>query len=219
MRTRLAKLNRTQALVLIVGLLFALAWAAPSVGAEVGKVARLALGRANEAVYNADRAINASDSAKSTANAASTTADAARAGASSAQAAASTAQSTANNAQSAASQALAKANSIVTASYARMNQPCNTSSACSIDHAKGVTAIRQTSTSGVYCVTATGRSPGGFSPASWLVSVDAGDTDAANLAAAMPDSGGSGCNAGEFKVQTSRAGLAASDVAFFVVIP
>lgn len=110
MRRRLERLTRTQALALVVGLLLALAWAGPSLGASASKVARLALGRANEAFHNADLAINTSDTAKSTANSANTTADAASSTANAARSAAATAQSTANAAQSTANQALSIAN-------------------------------------------------------------------------------------------------------------
>jgi hypothetical protein len=222
-RRRLERLTRTQALALVVGLLLALAWAGPSVGASVGKVARLALGRANEAFHNADLAINTSDAAKSTANSANTTADAAsstanaaRSAAASAQSAANDAQSTANTAQVTANQALAQANSIVTPSYARMNQPCTVSQSCGIDHAKGVTAIRQTSTAGTYCIAVSGRSP---STSAWMASVDAGDTSTVTDAQALPVSGSPDCNSGEFEVRTAHAGTGASDIAFFVEIP
>jgi hypothetical protein len=216
MRRRLERLTRTQALALVVGLLLALAWAAPSLGASAGKVARLALGRANEAFHNADLAINASDAAKSTANAANTTANAASSTANAARSVATTAQSTANAAQSTANQALTQANSIVTPSYARMNQPCTVSQPCGIDHGKGVTAIRQTSTAGTYCIAASGRSP---SSSAWMASVDAGDTSTVTDAQALPVSGSPDCNSGEFEVRTTHAGTGASDIAFFVEIP
>jgi hypothetical protein len=212
MRRRLAgKLTRTHALVLIVGVLLAAAWAAPSLGAGVGKVARLALGRANEAVHSANLAINSSDAAKSTANSANATAQSADSNANTARAAASAAQSSAN-------QALATANSIVTASYARMNQPCSTSSACNFDHAKGVTSIRQTGTVGTYCIIVSGRSP---TSSAWTASVDAGDTATTSDAQALPVSGSPDCSGlfGEFEVKTQHGSTGASDIAFFVEIP
>jgi hypothetical protein len=205
-------LNRDRALVLVIGILFALAWAVPSIGSTAGKLARKALGQANLAVHTSNLAVNSAQTANTNANQAKSTANAANS-------TASAANSTANAANNTANQALSKANSIVTASYARMNQPCSTGSACNIDHAKGVTAIRQTSTAGNYCVTATGRSPGGFTPASWLASVDAGDTSSPLDTAEAEPSTAAGCNSGEFGVQTSRLGIGASDIAFFVVIP
>jgi hypothetical protein len=105
MRRRLAgKLTRTHAIVVVVALLLSLAWAVPSLGANVGKVARLALGRANEAFHNANLAINTSNKAQDTANGANATAN-------SAKSTAGAAQSTANTANTTASQALARANS------------------------------------------------------------------------------------------------------------
>jgi hypothetical protein len=104
MRRRLAgKLTRTHALVLIVGLLLSVAWAVPSLGANVGKVARLALGRANEAFHNANLAIDASNKAKDTANGANSAASSAKSAADSAQSSANAAQSTANTALAATS--------------------------------------------------------------------------------------------------------------------
>jgi hypothetical protein len=102
--------------------------------------------------------------------------------------------------------------------YARMDNPCATSSACSIDHAKGISGIRQTSTGGLYCVTATGIDP---NTTAAVVSVDAGDTGAnVGDAQAMPNSNGAACNSGEFEVQTTRgAGGNSTTVAFFIVIP
>lgn len=102
--------------------------------------------------------------------------------------------------------------------YARMDNPCATSSACSIDHAKGISGIRQTSTGGLYCVTAPGIDP---TTTAAVVSVDAGDTGAAvDSAQAQPNSNGAACNSGEFEVQTTRVGAGNSTtVAFFIVIP
>jgi Sec-independent protein translocase protein TatA len=219
MRRRISgKLKDPRALVVVVGLLLAVAWAAPSLGASVGKVARLALGRANEAVHDANLAINSSDAAKQTANNANATANSANTTANAARSVANTAQTTANTAQATANHALTKANSIVTASYARMDQPCNTSSACNFDHAKGVTGIRQTATAGTYCLTVSGRSP---TSSAWTASVDAGDTATTVDAQALPVSGSPDCSAlfSEFEVKTQHVLTGASDIAFFVVIP
>jgi hypothetical protein len=110
MRKRLHQLTRTQALVLVVGLLFALAWAAPTLGAGVGKVARLALGRANQAVYNAKLAVDTSGKARDTANSANATAGTANTTANAARTAATSAQSAASAAQATGNAALAIAN-------------------------------------------------------------------------------------------------------------
>jgi len=84
------------ALVVIVGVLFALAWAIPSLGASAGKLARTALGRANESVYNSNLAVNTSNTAKNTANNASNVAAAANSAAATANNTANTALSLAN---------------------------------------------------------------------------------------------------------------------------
>ncbi|MFL5906093.1 MAG: hypothetical protein ACJ75Z_00670, partial [Solirubrobacterales bacterium] len=100
-----SKLTTRKALVVIIGVMFALAWAIPSLGASAGKVARTALGRANEAFYKSNVAVNSSDTAKNTANSANATAGAANTSANQAKTAASQAQSTANSALSAATAA------------------------------------------------------------------------------------------------------------------
>lgn len=87
------KLTTRRALVVVVGVLFALAWAVPSIGASAGKLARTALGRANQAVYDSNLAVNSSNNAKSTAAAASSAAAAANS-------LATTANNTANSALS-----------------------------------------------------------------------------------------------------------------------
>jgi hypothetical protein len=98
LRRRLhGRLTKNQALVVVVGLLFALAWAVPSLGAKSSKLARTALGRANEAFYKSNVAISTSNTANGTANAAKSTA--------------ASAQSTANNALSTANTALSDATS------------------------------------------------------------------------------------------------------------
>jgi hypothetical protein len=93
-------LTTKRALVAIVGVLLALAWAIPSIGASTGKVARKAFARANLAFYHANLAIDTSNKAKTTANEASATANAAKATATQAQTSANQAQSTANQALS-----------------------------------------------------------------------------------------------------------------------
>jgi hypothetical protein len=95
-------LTTKRALVVVVGVLLALAWAIPSIGASTATVARKAFARANLAFYHANLAIDTSNKAKTTANDASATANSART-------VASQAQSTANAAQSTANQALTKA--------------------------------------------------------------------------------------------------------------
>jgi hypothetical protein len=200
-----AQVTTNRVMVLVLGVLFAIAWAVPSIGASAGKVARTALARANLAVHDSDVAVSQSNTAKSTASAANNTANAAN--------------SLANTANSTANQALTKANSIVPSSFARMNQPCNTSSACSIDHARGVTGIRQTGADGTYCVTVSGRSQ---STAAWVASVDAGDTGGTLAdAVALPVSGSPDCSSlfGEFEVKTMHGSSADSNISFFVAIP
>lgn len=102
--------------------------------------------------------------------------------------------------------------------YARVDNPCATSTACAIDHAKGISGARHTSTGGLFCITAPGISP---STTAWVATVDAGDTGAnVGEAQAMPNSNGAACNSGEFEVQTTRgAGGNATNVAFFIMIP
>jgi trimeric autotransporter adhesin len=102
-------LTTKRALVVIVGVLLALAWAVPSIGASTAKVARKAFARANLAFYHANLAIDTSNKAKATANDASAAANSAKTAASQAQSTANQAQSTANTAQSTANQALSKA--------------------------------------------------------------------------------------------------------------
>ena len=95
-----SKLTTRRALVVIIGVMFALAWAIPSLGASAGKVARTALGRANEAVHDSNLAVSTSNTANGTANSANTTANAAKTAAGAAQSTANTANSTANSALS-----------------------------------------------------------------------------------------------------------------------
>jgi hypothetical protein len=91
-----AQLTTNRVMVLVIAVLFTLAWAVPSIGASAGKVARVALGRANQAVHDSDVAVATSNTAKSTAGAANNTANAA--------------SSTANAASNTANQALNLAN-------------------------------------------------------------------------------------------------------------
>jgi len=184
MRKKLrGKLTTTRGLIVIVGLVFALTWAMPALGASPLKLAKKALAKATLALDTANDA-----------------------------------KTRANNAQSTANDAKTTANGISQPASARMDNPCATSSTCSIDHAKGVSQIRQTSTGGLYCVTAAGKTP---STTASIVSVDAGDTGAAvDAAQAQPNSNGAACNSGEFEVQTTRVGAGnATNVAFFIEIP
>jgi hypothetical protein len=197
MRAKLgAQLTTTRTLVLVIGVLFALAWAVPSLGASVGKIARTALGRANQAVYHSDIAVSQSNSAKSAAAAAS---------------------NAANAASNTANQALTKASGIVVPAFARVAGGCASPSGllgCSFSRSSGVSGVRQTSTAGTYCITASGRTP---STSSWVASVDANGSSGTSPLEALPDSG-SGCNPGEFKVVTTANGTGVSTVAFFVLV-
>jgi hypothetical protein len=187
MRKKLrGKLTTTRGLVVVVGLIVALAWAMPAMGASPLKLAKKALTKATTALNAANKA-----------------------------------QSTANTANGTAGQALTKANGIVPGAraFARMDNPCATSSNCAIDHARGISGIRQTATGGLYCVTAPGLSP---STDAWFASTDDGDTGGGGFnAASMPNSNGAGCNSGEFEVRTVAisTGTPRTDVAFFVTIP
>jgi hypothetical protein len=102
--------------------------------------------------------------------------------------------------------------------YARIDNPCATSSTCVIDHAKGISGARHTSTGGLYCITAPGIAP---STTTHVAAVDSGDTGAnVGEAQAMPNSNGAACNSGEFEVQTTRGGAGnATNVAFYIMIP
>jgi hypothetical protein len=96
-------LTKRRTLVVIVGVLLALAWAIPSLGASAGKVARTALVRANQAFHNANLATSNSNTAKNVSNQANATAGAANN-------TANTANSNANSAKTTANQALSVAN-------------------------------------------------------------------------------------------------------------
>jgi hypothetical protein len=102
--------------------------------------------------------------------------------------------------------------------YARVDNPCATSSVCAIDHAKGISAVRHTSTGGLFCATAPGIAQ---TTTAWVTTVDAGDTGApVDSAMAMPNSNNAACNSDEFEVQTTRVGAGnATNVAFFIMIP
>ena len=173
-----SKLTTARVLVVVAGLVFAMTWALPAIGASPLKLAKKALTAAKGAQKSADKA------------------------------------------QSTADQALTTANGIVPGprAYGRMDNPCATSSACSIDHAKGISGIRQTSTGGLYCVAAPGIAP---STTASVVSVDVGDTSGGvTEPQAMPNSNGAACTSGEFEVQTrDQAGSNVSTVAFFILIP
>jgi hypothetical protein len=199
-------LTSRRALVVIVGVVFALSWVLPAIGASPTSLIHRALATATKALKKANSAQSSANGAQNSAKGAQSSAD--------------SAGQAAKNAQATADKALAKAESIPVGAraYARMDNPCATSSACSIDHAKGISGIRQTSTGGLYCVTAPGLDP---TTTAWTVSVDAGDTGAAvGEAQAMPNSNGAACNTGEFEVQTTRGGGGNSTtVAFFIVIP
>jgi hypothetical protein len=208
-----SKLTTRRALVVIVGVVFALSWVLPAVGASPAKLAKRALATATKALSTAKKAQTSADKAQ-------ISADNAQASANKAQGSADAAQESAKKAQGTADQALTAAKNVPLGAraYARMDNPCATSSACALDHAKGISGIRQTSTGGLYCVTAPGLDP---NTTAWTVSVDAGDTGAAvGEAQAMPNSNGAACNTGEFEVQTTRGGGGnATNVAFFIVIP
>jgi hypothetical protein len=194
-----AQLTMNRVMVLVIGVLFALAWAVPSIGASAGKVARVALGRANQAVHDSDVAVSTSNTAKSTANNANATAGAAN--------------STANAASSTANQALSTANGIREPAFAHVPAGCPSPSGfgCSFNRSSGVSNVSQPS-DGVYCITASGRSP---STSSWVVSVDPNGSGASPQA--LPDSG-SGCSSSQFKIVTTANGGGAGSVAFFVMI-
>lgn len=95
-----ARLTTRRALVVIVGVAFALSWVVPSFGASAFKLAVKALGRANTAVHDSNVAVATSNSANGTANTANSTANAAKSTANTAQSTANTANSTANTALS-----------------------------------------------------------------------------------------------------------------------
>jgi multidrug efflux pump subunit AcrA (membrane-fusion protein) len=205
-------------LVVIVGVVFALSWVLPAMGASSpAKLAKKALATATKALSTAKNAQTSANKAQTSANGAQASADKAQTSADKAQTSADKAQTSADKAQGTANQALSTASGIPVPAYARMDNPCSTSSACSIDHAKGVSEIRQTSTGGLYCVTAPGYDP---ATTASIVSVDSGDTGApAEETRAMPNSNRAACNAGEFEVQTTRGAANASNVAFFILIP
>jgi trimeric autotransporter adhesin len=202
-----AQLTTNRVMVLVIAVLFALAWAVPSIGASAGKVARVALARSNQAVHDSNVAVATSNTAKSTANSANATAGAAN--------------STASSASNVANQALSTASGIREPAFAHINSGCTSPSGflgCTFNRSSGVSSVSQTSTAGQYCITAAGRSP---STSSWVASVDAGGTSNVDETKALPSTG-SGCGSGQFQVQTTRdtgsGASGASDVAFFVVI-
>jgi hypothetical protein len=122
-----AQLTTNRVMVLVIAVLFALAWAVPSIGASAGKVARVALARSNQAVHDSNVAVATSNTAKTTANSANATAGAANN-------TANTANTTANSAKATANQALSLANAAaqVQQSFTRTLDPNNiTSGSCS----------------------------------------------------------------------------------------
>jgi hypothetical protein len=191
MREKLrGKLTTTRGLVVVFGLVIALTWAMPAMGASPLKLAKKALAKAT-------LALNTANDAKKTANTAQTTAN--------------SAQTTANAAQTAAAAAGPKA-------FGRIDgSSCATSSACPVDHSKGITSARESSTAGLYCITAANASQASDT---WVTSVDFGDTGAgAGTEVAYPNSNNAGCNSTEFEVQTVREDTQVSDISFFVAIP
>ena len=198
-------LTSRRALVVIVGVVFALSWVLPAVGASPANLIHKALATATKALKKANSAQSSANGAQNSAKGAQGSAD--------------SAAQAAKNAQATADKALAKAESVPVGAraYARMDNPCATSSPCAIDHAKGISGIRQVATGGLYCVTAPGLDP---TTTAWTVSVDAGDSASGAERQAMPNSNGAACNTGEFEVQTTKGGGGnATDVAFFIVIP
>jgi hypothetical protein len=191
MRSKLSKPVSIRTVTLVVALVVALTWAMPAVGASPLKLAKKALAKATLALNTANDAKSAANQAQTTANAANTTAG----------------------------QALTAANGAGPRAFGRVDgSGCSTSSACSVDHAKNITA-RETSTAGIYCITAPGLDQANDA---WLATVDDGDTGAGGSdAQAQPNSNNIGCNTGEFEVRTTRIsdGANRTDVSFFIVIP
>jgi hypothetical protein len=184
------KLTTTRGLVVIVGLVFAITFAMPAMGASPLKLAKKALAKAT-------LALNTANDAKKSANTAQTTAN--------------TANTTANEAKTAAAAAGPRA-------FGRVDgSSCATSSTCPVDHSKGITSARETSTAGLYCVAASGLSQ---ATDAWVTSADQGDSGAGTgTEQANPNSNNAACNADEFEVQTLREDSNASDISFFIVIP
>jgi hypothetical protein len=98
-----AQLTTNRVMVVVIAVLFALAWAVPSIGASAGKVARVALARSNQAVHDSNVAVATSNTAKSTASTANNTSNVANT-------TANAANTTANSAKTTANQALSLAN-------------------------------------------------------------------------------------------------------------
>jgi hypothetical protein len=124
-----AQLTTNRVMVLVIAVLFALAWAVPSIGASAGKVARVALARSNQAVHDSNVAVATSNTAKSTSNTANSTAAAANS-------TANAANTTANSAKTTANQALTLANGAahVQDNFTRSSDPGNISAGtCTTD--------------------------------------------------------------------------------------
>lgn len=206
-----ARLTTRRALVVIVGVAFALSWVVPSFGASAFKLAVKALGRANTAVHDSNVAVATSNSANGTANTANSTANAAKS-------TANTAQSTANTANSTANQALNVANSIVPGAraFAHVNSGCALSSNCPFNRSRDITTVRQTNVHGIYCIAASGLSS---STTSWVASVDDNGSTGTLPFKALPSTA-SNCNSGEFEILTEDGtDTPVSTIAFFVLIP
>jgi hypothetical protein len=89
---------------------------------------------------------------------------------------------------------------------------------CSVDRAKGVSTIKETtSTSGVYCITAPGLDPQTSPP---VATVDYGESSSPVTQLVVWNSQNNACSAGQYEFRTlTNAGAQASDVSFSFVIP
>ena len=89
---------------------------------------------------------------------------------------------------------------------------------CSVDRAKGVSSIKETtSTSGVYCVVAPGLDPQTSPP---VATVDYGETSSPVTQLVTWNSQNNACSNGQYEFRTlNNAGNQASDVSFSFVIP
>ena len=89
---------------------------------------------------------------------------------------------------------------------------------CSVDRAKGVSSIKETtSTSGVYCVTAPGLDPQ-TSPA--VATVDYGESSSPVTQLVTWYSQNNACSAGQYEFRTlTNTGAQTTDVSFSFVIP
>ena len=89
---------------------------------------------------------------------------------------------------------------------------------CSVDRAKGISSIKETtSSSGVYCVIAPGLDPQ-TSPT--VATVDYGETSSPVTQLVVWNSQNNACSAGQYEFRTlTNTGAQASDVSFSFVIP